>query len=65
MNEPDCTSLETPSEKIGIFRSWRQLYLTVLVYTVVLILLLHLLGSYLLSEASSVPTFGFLISVKY
>ena len=51
MNEPDCASLETPSEKI--FRSWRQLYLTVLVYTVVLILLLHLLGSYLLSEASS------------
>ena len=52
MGEPDDASLEAPSERIGIFSSWRQLYLTVLVYTVVLILLLHLLGSYLLSEAS-------------
>ena len=49
MREPDSASVETPSEKLGIFGSWRQLYITVLVYTVVLIFLLHLLGS----EASS------------
>ncbi len=52
MREADSASVKTPSEKVGIFGSWRQLYLTVLVYTVVLILLLHLLGSYLLSEGS-------------
>ncbi len=52
MKEPECASIDTPSETPGIFGSWRQLYLTVLVYTVVLILLLHLMGSYLLSEAS-------------
>lgn len=52
MREVDSPFVETPSGKLGIFGSWHQLYLTVVVYTVVLIFLLHLLGSYLLSEGS-------------
>jgi hypothetical protein len=32
---------ETESERIGIFPSWRWLYGTVVVYTVVLIVLLY------------------------
>ncbi len=45
MKEPDLALAETETEKLGIFRSWRQLYLTVAVYTIVMIFLLHLLGS--------------------
>ncbi len=45
MREPDSTLPDTPSETLGIFGSWRRLYVIVAVYTIVLILLLHVLGS--------------------
>ena len=45
MSAPDASLPETPPEKLAVFGSWRPLYLAVAVYTIVLILLLHLLGS--------------------
>ncbi len=45
MCKPDSAPSETETEKLGIFGSWRRLYLAVAGYTIVMIFLLHLLGS--------------------
>lgn len=49
MNDPEAVRTQDAHEPPGIFSSWRQLYVSVIVYTVTLIVLLQLLSSLLVA----------------